>query len=74
MYDEFPTPAVVAELNTVERNIKRMVAANGAYGIAHRPHIKPHKSIELAKLQLELGAKALPARSLVKPRLWQKAA
>lgn len=64
MYDEFPTPAVVAELNTVERNIKRMVAANGAYGIAHRPHIKPHKSIELAKLQLALGAKGVTCAKL----------
>lgn len=55
MYDQFSTPAVVVDLDIVENNIRRMAESNRAYGIAHRPHIKAHKSIFLAKKQLELG-------------------
>lgn len=59
MYDRIPTPAVVIELDQVEDNLKQMVKANEAWGIHVRPHIKPHKSVYLAKLQLELGAKGI---------------
>lgn len=73
MYDEFSTPAVVIELNTVERNIREMVQANAQYHIAHRPHIKPHKSIQLAKLQLELGAKGITCAKLGEAEVMAKA-
>lgn len=56
MYKQISTPAVVIELNTAERNIRRMVEENRRFGIAHRPHIKAHKCIKLAKLQLAMGA------------------
>lgn len=64
MYDEFSTPAVVLEMNTIEKNIREMVENNKKYNIAHRPHIKPHKSIELAKLQLKLGSKGITCAKL----------
>ena len=56
MYDYLPTPAVAVELDAVEQNIKTLIDGANRYGIAHRPHIKTHKSVELAKLQLKLGA------------------
>jgi len=55
MYDEISTPGIVIELQQVEKNLKELVMNNEKYGIHVRPHIKPHKSVFLAKLQLELG-------------------
>ncbi|MDR2527774.1 MAG: hypothetical protein LBD04_01975 [Synergistaceae bacterium] len=56
MYD-FPTPAVAVDLDIVEKNVRDMTLGLSKYGIAHRPHIKTHRSVELAKLQLSLGAR-----------------
>lgn len=64
MYDVLETPAVVVELDAVENNIRTLIDNAGRYGIAHRPHIKTHRSIELAKLQLSLGAKGITCAKL----------
>lgn len=50
------TPYVVTNLDVIENNIKKMITSLKKYNIKHRPHIKAHKSIYLAKRQLELGA------------------
>jgi len=63
-YNELSTPAVVVEQDIAERNIRHMIANTAKYGIAHRPHIKVHKSSELAKLQLKLGAKGITCAKL----------
>lgn len=64
MYDSFPTPAVVIDLDQVDRNIIKMVESNNKYGINHRPHIKSHKSLFIAKRQLELGAQGITCAKL----------
>lgn len=56
MYDKIETPAVVVELNIAQKNIREMVENNKRYGIGHRPHIKAHKSLRLARMQLDAGA------------------
>jgi D-serine deaminase-like pyridoxal phosphate-dependent protein len=56
MKNEFPTPAVIVDLNIVEKNIREMIQNNLKYGINHRPHIKSHRSSMLAKMQIENGA------------------
>lgn len=53
------TPTVVVELDIVEKNIKKMVENAGKNNITHRPHIKAHKSVYLAKKQLEYGCKGI---------------
>ncbi|MEA2675959.1 MAG: hypothetical protein QOJ81_100 [Chloroflexota bacterium] len=50
------TPALVIDLDIVERNAARMAAAAAKHGIALRPHVKTHKSVALARLQVERGA------------------
>ena len=50
------TPALVVDLDAVERNIDRMQARCDALGLALRPHIKTHKLPALAHLQLARGA------------------
>ncbi|TMV52906.1 amino acid processing protein [Paenibacillus mesophilus] len=56
MYEQLATPAVIVDLNIAESNIGRMAAALRARGIRHRPHIKSHKSVDLARKQMEAGA------------------
>ena len=53
------TPAVVIDLDIVERNARRLGDALASRGIALRPHAKTHKSVALARLQLEAGARGL---------------
>ncbi len=50
------TPALVIDLDALERNIAAMAAHAKKYGIALRPHAKTHKSVEIAKLQIAAGA------------------
>lgn len=64
MYDYLPTPAVAVELDAVEQNIRTLIGQAKQHGIAHRPHIKTHKSVELAKLQLQLGASGITCAKL----------
>ncbi len=53
---ELPTPAVLIERPRLDTNIRRMQAAAAAAGIALRPHAKTHKSLLVARRQIEAGA------------------
>lgn len=50
------TPALVVDLDILERNIAAMAAHAKRHGIALRPHAKTHKSAEIAKRQMAAGA------------------
>ena len=50
------TPALILDLDALERNIQRMAARCMESGVALRPHVKAHKSVTIAKRQLEAGA------------------
>jgi D-serine deaminase-like pyridoxal phosphate-dependent protein len=50
------TPALVVDLDILERNIARMAEHAKKHGIALRPHAKTHKSVEIARRQLAAGA------------------
>ncbi len=50
------TPALLVDLDLMEANIAHVVAACRAHGIAWRPHFKGHKTIEIARKQIEAGA------------------
>lgn len=58
---DLPTPSLIIDFPTVQRNIARLAAYGRAHGIAIRPHTKTHKSIRMARLQLEAGAVGLTA-------------
>jgi D-serine deaminase-like pyridoxal phosphate-dependent protein len=53
---EVATPALLLELGAARRNLERMARLAGELGVALRPHVKAHKSAELARLQVEAGA------------------
>lgn len=50
------TPALIVDLEALERNIAAMAAFAGAAGIALRPHAKTHKCVEIARRQIAAGA------------------
>ncbi|HEX2885316.1 DSD1 family PLP-dependent enzyme [Vineibacter terrae] len=50
------TPALVLDLDMLERNIAAMAAFARAHGIALRPHSKTHKSPDIARRQIAAGA------------------
>lgn len=50
------TPALVIDLDAMERNLHRMADWCQARGLRLRPHAKMHKCAELAKLQMAHGA------------------
>jgi len=53
---ELDTPAIVVDLDVMEDNIARMAAYRKAHSLKLRPHIKTHKTPEIARLQMEAGA------------------
>lgn len=53
---EIVTPALVLDLPAATRNIEKMAAAMDEVPAEIRPHIKAHKSPELARLQADAGA------------------
>jgi D-serine deaminase-like pyridoxal phosphate-dependent protein len=62
--DGLDTPCVVVDLDVVERNAARMAEAMAARGVALRPHFKTHKSVRLARLQIESGAQGITVGNL----------
>lgn len=60
----FGTPAVVIDLDKIERNIARIQGICDKAGVANRPHIKTHKSPVLAQMQVAAGAKGITCQKL----------
>ena len=50
---DLPTPALVVDAEALEHNLACM--ARALPGARLRPHVKAHKSTELARLQAALG-------------------
>jgi 3-hydroxy-D-aspartate aldolase len=50
------TPALLLDLDRVERNLDRMAALVAATPVKLRPHAKTHKTARIAQMQLERGA------------------
>jgi D-serine deaminase-like pyridoxal phosphate-dependent protein len=54
--DAIDTPALVVDLDAMERNLARMAAFARRHAVKLRPHAKMHKSAALAQLQVRTGA------------------
>jgi D-serine deaminase-like pyridoxal phosphate-dependent protein len=58
------TPSLVIDLDIVELNARRMADAVAARGLVLRPHVKTHKSVRLAQIQLGAGAQGVTVGTL----------
>jgi D-serine deaminase-like pyridoxal phosphate-dependent protein len=56
---EIDTPAVIIDLDIMERNLAKVAGYARSNGLRLRPHTKTHKIPALGKKQLELGAAGL---------------
>jgi len=61
---ELDTPAVIIDLDVLERNLRRAQEYFDRHGIRFRPHMKTHKSPEIGRLQVEHGAVGLTCAKL----------
>ncbi len=53
------TPVALVDLTRARANAGKVAAYAARHGIAWRPHVKTHKSLALARIQLEAGARGL---------------
>lgn len=56
---DLETPAVVVDLDVLERNVLRMAEQARLRDVRLRPHAKTHKVLEIGRLQLDAGASGL---------------
>src|SRR6476661_699919 len=56
---EIDTPALVVDLDIMERNLRRVAEYTREHGLRLRPHTKTHKSPRIGRRQLESGAAGL---------------
>lgn len=70
---EIETPALLVDLDRMEANIRRWQAMCDAAGVAFRPHIKTHKTPEIARLQLDAGAVGLAVAKVAEAEVFAAA-
>lgn len=68
--DELETPCLVVDLDRLERNISSWQEAVVARGRRLRPHIKTHKTLEIARRQLDGGAAGITSAKVSEAELY----
>ena len=63
--EELETPAALADLDRLERNLDRMARYAAGHGVSLRPHTKTHKSPRIGVEQLNRGAVGLTCATLL---------
>lgn len=58
------TPAIVIDLDALDANLRRTAERARASGVKLRPHTKTHKSVWIAKKQIEYGAVGITVAKL----------
>ena len=58
-FSELDTPAVVVDLDILERNLKEMAEYCSRHGLSLRPHTKTHKIPDIARMQVRSGARGI---------------
>jgi D-serine deaminase-like pyridoxal phosphate-dependent protein len=62
--DGIETPALLLDVDVMEANLAGMAARLRDRGIALRPHAKTHKSVQIARRQIENGAAGLTVATI----------
>src|SRR5438874_9596991 len=70
---EIDTPALVVDLDIMERNLERVAGYARDHGLRLRPHTKTHKSVLLGKRQLAAGANGLTVAKVSEAEVMQRA-
>jgi D-serine deaminase-like pyridoxal phosphate-dependent protein len=67
--DVLPTPCMVVDKALFEQNVTKMSEHCKTTGINIRPHVKVHKSVDIAKRQIQLGAIGLTTATIAEAEL-----
>lgn len=67
--DVLPTPCMVVDLDIFEQNIQKMASHSKSVGLQVRPHVKVHKSVDVAKRQAALGAIGVTTATIAESEL-----
>lgn len=71
--EDLDTPAIVIDVDIMQRNLERAAAYASARGLRLRPHTKTHKIPALARKQLDLGAAGLTVAKTTEAEVLLKA-
>jgi D-serine deaminase-like pyridoxal phosphate-dependent protein len=71
--EDIDTPALLVDYETLVANIESMATRMKAKGVALRPHAKTHKSAQIARMQLDHGARGLTVASLGEAEVFTEA-
>lgn len=71
--DVLPTPCMVVDLDLFQANIAHMEETAKKNGINVRPHVKVHKSVDVAKHQIAHGAIGLTCATIAEAELFSGA-
>jgi len=61
---ELDTPALLVDLDVLEANIARIASTCRQHGVGWRPHLKGHKTLEIARKELAAGAVGITCAKL----------
>lgn len=64
MFEDLDTPVLLIDDQIVQRNLQQMGARIESRGLSLRPHTKTHKSPEMARRQMALGASGIMVAKL----------
>src|SRR5260370_39414120 len=68
--DSLPTPALLVDIDRVRHNAEDMRSRARQLGVRLRPHIKTHKSVEVAGIQLAGLPKAVTVSTIAEARVF----
>jgi D-serine deaminase-like pyridoxal phosphate-dependent protein len=71
--DVLPTPCMVVDLDLFDQNVRKLADHSKTVGINVRPHVKVHKSVEIAKRQIAHGAIGLTCATVAEGELMSAA-
>ncbi|MCX6595404.1 MAG: alanine racemase [Acidobacteria bacterium] len=70
--DVLPTPSMVVDIDLFEKNIKTMADYAKKAPINLRPHVKVHKSVDVAQRQMKAGAIGITAATIAESELMSR--
>lgn len=62
--EDMDTPTLLVDMDRLEANIRRYAEIAAKAGVQLRPHIKTHKTLEIAQMQLRAGANGISTAKL----------
>ena len=71
--DQLKTPAFLVDLPKLKTNIRRMQERSSKQGVRLRPHVKTHKTAEIARLQVPDKDSGITVSTLAEAQFFQRA-